>query len=514
SWWVLPYHSLQGSSYTVVVMELHSNPFSIYFFASFLFLLLLSKLIHRSGSNKLPPGPKTLPLIGNIHQLVGSQTHRCLKELADKYGPLMHLKLGQVSNIVATSREMAEEITRTQDLNFADRPNLVSSRIVSYDATSISFSPHGNYWRQLRKMCTVELLTAKRVQSFRSIREDEVSELVNKIRASEGSIFNLTHHIYPMTYAIAARASFGKKSRYQEEFISKIKEQLSLIGGFSVADLYPSIGLLQMMAKAKVEKVHREIDRVLQDILEEHRNRKSGEREAVEDLVDVLLKFQSENEWEYPLTDDNVKAVIQDMFIGGGETSSSTVEWAMSEMARNPRVMEKAQVEVRKAFDSKGYVDEAELHQLIYLKSIIKETMRMHAPVPLLIPRVNRERCQINGYEIPAKSRVIINAWAIGRDPKYWAEAESFRPERFLNSSIDFKGTNYEFIPFGAGRRICPGITFATPNIELPLARLLYHFDWKLPNNMKNEELDVAESYGATARRENDLCLIPITRRP
>ncbi|XP_020206095.1 cytochrome P450 71D10 [Cajanus cajan] len=492
-------------------MELHNDPLSIYLITFFLFLLVLFKLFQKQDPNtKLPPGPRTLPLIGNIHQLVGSLTHHRLKILADKYGPLMHLKLGEVSNIIVTSREMAEEIMKTQDLNFSDRPNLISSRIVSYDATSISFAPHGDYWRLLRKLCTVELLTTKRVQSFRFIREEEVSELIKKVSASEGCVFNLSEHVYPLIYAIAARALFGKKSRYQEVFIKTIKKQLSLIGGFSVADLYPSIGVLQVRAKRKVEEVHREVDKVLQDIIDEHKNRKSEQRETVEDLVDVLLRFQS----EYPLTEDNLKAVIQDMFIGGGETAASTVEWTMSEMIKNPNVMEKAQAEVRKVFGSKGYVDEAELHQLVYLKSVIKETMRLHPPVPLLIPRINRERCQINGYEIPAKTRVIINAWALGRNPKYWVDAESFQPERFLNSSIDFKGTNFEFIPFGAGRRICPGITFATPNFELTLSRLLYHFDWKLPNNMKIEELDMTESYGATAVRKSDLCLIPIVYRP
>jgi len=205
---------------------------------------------------------------------------------------------------------------------------------------------------------------------------------------------------------------------------------------------------------------------------------------------------------------------LQDIFSGGGETSSSVVEWGMSELVRNPRVMEKAQEEVRRVYGNKGYVDETELHQLTYLKSIIKETLRLHPSVPLLVPRENRERCQINGYEIPSKSRVIINAWAIGRNPEYWTEAESFKPERFLNNSIDFRGTDFEFIPFGAGRRICPGITFAIPNVELPLAQLLYHFDWKLPNEMKNDELDMTESEGITLRRKNDLYLIPITPQP
>ncbi|KAH1237614.1 hypothetical protein AAZX31_08G180100 [Glycine max] len=513
-----------------MVMEVHDHTSYLIYFISSIIVFALFKLVQRSDSKtsstccKLPPGPRTLPLIGNMHQFVGSlPVHHCLKNLADNYGPLMHLKLGEVSNIIVTSQEMAQEIMKTRDLNFSDRPNLVSSRIVSYNGSNIVFSQHGEYWRQLRKICTVELLTAKRVQSFRSIREEEVAELVKKIAATaseaEGSnIFNLTENIYSVTFGIAARAAFGKKSRYQQVFISNIDKQLKLMGGFSVADLYPSSRVLQMMgASGKLEKVHKVTDRVLQDIIDEHKNRtrssSNEECEAVEDLVDVLLKFQKESS-EFPLTDENIKAVIQDIFIGGGETSSSVVEWGMSEMLRNPRVMEEAQAEVRRVYDRKGHVDETELHQLVYLKSIIKETLRLHPPVPLLVPRVSRERCQINGYEIPSKTRVIINAWAIGRNPKYWAEAESFKPERFLNSSIDFRGTDFEFIPFGAGRRICPGITFAIPNIELPLAQLLYHFDWKLPNKMNIEELDMKESNGITLRRENDLCLIPIARQP
>jgi cytochrome P450 len=153
------------------------------------------------------------------------------------------------------------------------------------------------------------------------------------------------------------------------------------------------------------------------------------------------------------------------------------------------------------------------MHQLIYLKSVIKETFRLHPIIPLLVPRESRERCQINGYEIPAKTRVIVNAWAIGRDPKYWVEPESFKPERFVDSLVDFKGTDFEFIPFGAGRRMCPGIAFALPNIELPLAMLLFHFDWMLPNGMKNEDLDMSETFGISVGRKHDLCLIPITRR-
>ncbi|MED6138669.1 hypothetical protein PIB30_076569 [Stylosanthes scabra] len=358
----------------------------------------------------------------------------------------------------------------------------------------------------------MELLTAKRVQSFRHIREEEVSKLVKAISQSEGSIFNLTQKIFSMTYGIAARAAFGKKYSYQEAYISSVEEALHLAGENFIGDLYPSMRVvLEMMSrtKAKLKELHKKTNKMLQDIIDDHRNR-SGICEEGEDLVDVLLKFQQKDS-EYPLTDDNIKGVIQDMFSGGGETSSSVVDWAMTEMMKKPKVMERAQAEIRRVYGNKGYVDESELHQLIYLKCIVKETLRLHPSAPLLVPRVNKEPCQIMGYDIPANSRTIINAWAIGRDPRYWDDAMNFKPERFLdNYSIDQRGTNFEFIPFGGGRRMCPGIAFATPNMELPLAKLLYHFDWKLPNGIKNEELDMTELFGITMRRRNDLCLIPI----
>ena len=205
---------------------------------------------------------------------------------------------------------------------------------------------------------------------------------------------------------------------------------------------------------------------------------------------------------------------LQNIFAAGSETSSGVVEWAMSEMVKNPKVMEEAQAEVRRVFHSKRNADETDMHQLIYLKAVIKETLRLHPSVPLLVPRESKETCEINGYTIPAKSRVFINAWAIGRDPRYWTEAERFKPERFLDSSIDYKGKNFEFIPFGAGRRICPGIAFGMADIELPLAQFLYHFDWRLPSGMNHEELDMTEAYGLTVRRENDLCLIPMRHHP
>ncbi|KAJ4831994.1 hypothetical protein Tsubulata_017910 [Turnera subulata] len=204
----------------------------------------------------------------------------------------------------------------------------------------------------------------------------------------------------------------------------------------------------------------------------------------------------------------------QDAFAAGSETSAVVVEWTISELLKNPRTMRKAQEEVRQVFHELGDVVETGLEKLKYLKLVIKETLRLHPPFPLLLPRECREPRQIIGYDIPAKAKLIVNAWAISRDPSYWIEPESFIPERFLESSIDYKGADFEYIPFGAGRRMCPGITFGMANVELQLAQLLYHFDWELPGGAKSEDLDMTEKFGATVGRKNPLYVVPVPYHP
>ncbi|KAK9925521.1 hypothetical protein M0R45_033843 [Rubus argutus] len=253
------------------------------------------------------------------------------------------------------------------------------------------------------------------------------------------------------------------------------------------------------------------LGKILESIINDHKIKSQGNGidQQEEDFVDVLLKLQQSKELE--LTTDQIKDVIMDIFSAGSETTATTIEWAMSELMRNPRVMNKAQAEVRRQA-GKPKIEEAELE---YLKAIVKETLRLHPPGPLL-PRESRERCEIGGYEFPSKTKVLINEWAIGRDPESWVEAESFKPERFLHvhgskseSVLDFKGFDFEFIPFGAGRRICPGMSFGISMIEATLSQLLYYFfDWQLPNGIKPNELHMTEAFGITCRRKHDLYVI------
>ncbi|XP_057792635.1 salviol synthase-like [Salvia miltiorrhiza] len=476
----------------------------VFLLSTFIFL----KNGSQKSNGKFPPGPRKLPLIGNIHNLKGAVPHRALHRLAQKFGPTMGLQLGEVSAVVISSPDVAKQVMKTHDVNFASRPPITTAEIISYGCTSITFSPYGEYWRQLRKICTMELLSAKRVESFRSLREEVFADLSRRFASMEGSEINFSEEFCTANYAVISRAAIGNETKQHAALLHNVKQIADLSAGFDIAELFPSIKVFKLVSRLRrrVMVVHKEIDGILENVINQHRIANSVNHE---DLLDVLLKYHQDG-----LTKDNIKSVIVDMIGAGSETSSTLMEWVMSELLKNPTIHERAQQEVRKVFDEEGYVDESRIPQLKYLKSVVKETLRMHPPVPLLLPRLCGETCKIDGYEIPAETKIIVNAWAINRDPKYWEDPDCFQPERFMDNVVDYKGNHFEYIPFGAGRRICPGITFGMANVELPLAMFLYHFDWKLGGGMNPQDLDMEEAFGVTARRNKQLYLVPSIGRP
>ncbi|KAL8262714.1 hypothetical protein R6Q59_024063 [Mikania micrantha] len=458
----------------------------------------------------LPPQPWKIPLVGHIHHLVGGLPHRTLRSISQKLGPIVHLQLGQVSTIVISSPTLAKEIMKTHDISFASRPKLIGMEIFSYHQKDIAFSPYGDYWRQMRKICVMELLSAKKVQSFRSVREDESQNLIESVAKQRFDVVNISQMIFTMINAIIWKITFGTGYNDQPMLLRLIQDATELTIGFGVSDLYPSISVLPLITgtRNKLLKVQKKIDAMLNSIILDHQKRRVHEQISKhdnEDIVDVLLRLKDDDGLEFPLAFDNIKAVILDMFAAGSDTSAVTTEWVMSELMKNPRVMKKLQHEVRHALKGKTTIHESDIQQLDYLKLVIKETLRLHPPGPLLLPRECRENCEIGGYHISPKTRVVINSWMIGRDPDYWINPEKFIPERFSESSLSMTGTDFEYLPFGSGRRMCPGMTLGLANIELPLVKLLYHFDWQLP---KGENIDMSESFGATLKRKNNLFLV------
>eukprot|EP01018_Ginkgo_biloba_P015925 Gb_01526 [translate_table: standard] len=489
--------------------------------------VLLAALIffkRRHGSSdqkvKLPPGPRPLPIIGNLHML-GKLPHRKLRELSKKYGPIMFLRLGSVPTVVASSPEMAREFLKTHDLIFANRPATCVGKNMVYNSTGLGFCSYGPYWRKMRKVCLLELLSAKRIESTKFIREEEVAIMRESIMKQCGvngsNPVNISKLVSTLTMDLTCRMAFGRK--YSEKtlkdsrgFNAMIREVFYLAGAMNIGDFLPYLEWMDLQGLRRRQKhIHKTFNDFFEKIIAEHvENKSRGHR----DFVDVMLELLEDNTMEIKISRDNIKAVIFDMLAAGTDTSSSTLEWAMSEMLLNPSMMKKVQDELESVVGVNRMVEESDLPQLEYLKVVVKETLRLHPQGPLLIPHEAREDCIIGGYNIPRKARIIVNAFALGTDPNSWEDAEKFKPERFIGSPIDVKGQNFELIPFGSGRRGCPGQPLATVVVEYALATLLHCFDWRLPDGMKVEDLNMTEEFGLTTPRAVNLVAVPTHRLP
>ncbi|KAJ3704184.1 hypothetical protein LUZ61_007889 [Rhynchospora tenuis] len=483
-----------------------------------IFLLLVRKPTNHKTKINLPPGPWKLPFIGSLHHLVtAGLPHHALCNLARSHGPVMLLRAGEIDIIVISSAEATQEMTKTLDAKFASRPQMSLSNVLLYRSTDITFSD-GVYWRQLRRICNTDLFCTTRVISFASIRQEEILSMLRTFckGSPDRTPLNLSMMIAEMVNNIVCRSAFRERCTRRGRFMEIMKQISEFSSGFSLSDLFPSLSWMDVKWRRTLETIHREVDMILDETIKEHlkmpKEQKKGDGE-MDDLADALIKAKEQVDLDVPLTLDNIKAVILDVFFGGTETSSSTIEWAMSELIRHPTVMEKAQAEVRRAMREKTHIDENALLELSYLKLVIKETLRLHPPV-CLIPRLCKETCKLLGYTIPSGTRVLINAWALGRDAQYWTDAEEFKPERFEQVDVGFRGNNCEFVPFGAGRRMCPGLHFGMAIMETALAHILLHFDWELPDGVRGKDLDMTERFGGTIAKKEPLYLVPLVRVP
>ncbi|CAO2041682.1 unnamed protein product [Urochloa humidicola] len=474
--------------------------------------------ISKPKKKPLPPGPWTLPIIGSAHHVMRGLGHRTMMELSRHHGPLMLLRLGEVPTLVVSSAEAAELVMKTHDLAFCSRPTTsVTIDIVGCKGKGIGFAPYGDRWRQMKKIVVMELLSAAQVKRIESIRADEVGRILRSITAAAGDrddgIVNVSEEVKVLAPDLVAMAMFGGKCAEKSEFVVQYDEISKLVSGFFPVDLFPSSRLVRWLSigERRLVRSYGRIQGIIATIIESRRKASKnggGCGHDQEDLLGVMLRLQEEGSLTFPLTSEIIGAVMFDIFGGATTTIGSTLEWAMSELMKKPEAMEKAQQDVRKALGGlRGVITNTELVGLKYIRMVIKEVLRLHPPNPLLVPRESREDCEILGYHIPKGTKVLVNAFAISMDPRYWENPESFNPERFENSNIDYKGTNFEFTPFGSGRRQCPAIMFGTSTLEIALANLLYHFDWVLPNGVSPEFVDMSEKYGMGVSKKLDLHL-------
>ncbi|XP_047982500.1 cytochrome P450 71A8-like [Salvia hispanica] len=488
--------------------EIQQNLFIPMALLSLILLLSLTRIFLKSSSNKkLPPSPPKLPIIGNLHQLGSSLPHRDLHSLSQKHGPLMLLHFGSVPVLIVSSAEFAREIMVTHDTTFANRPRFKAMMKLAYRCRDVSLSPYGEYWRRLRSILVLQLLSNKRVQSYSSIREEEAELIVKKVLETSGDApVNLSAMFQRFSNDVIGRSAFGGKlsdSENGKKFLDAMADLMELLGVIDIGDFIPWLGWIGRVngVDKRLDNTAKKIDQVMESVIQERMQEKGGKEESREYFVDILLDVYNDKTADACVDRDSLKAIILDVFVGGTDTISTAMEWTMSELLRNPTLMEKLQLEVRGIVKQNQEITDDDLRKMHYLKAVIKEAMRLHPPVPLLVPRLASKDVQVKDFDISAGTIVMINAWAIGRDPVSWGEPETFMPERFLNSSIDFKGLDFELIPFGGGRRGCPGITLASVGMELLLADLVRKFDWKLGKGVEPKDLDMRESPGMTVHR-------------
>ncbi|KAL5998309.1 hypothetical protein ACLOJK_009249 [Asimina triloba] len=466
-------------------LQLHSSILLLILLIVFPVLLIAKS--RRKSCLKLPPGPTQLPILGHLHLIDRSLPHRSLWLLSKAHGPIMQLQLGLKPAVVVSTARMVGEVFKSHDHIFSQRPALFSNKTLTYNFSDLALSPHnGEYWKEMRRLLFQELLNAKTVQSFRSIREAEVDRMISTIRSSPPSHpIDLKEILITLTNNVVCTAAFGRSylegsAQEKAKLLGMIAEGIYLLSRFFVEDFLPWMWWIDVASGlyAKLEKLFGELDEFYERVIEEHLHTQR-QKEEHEDFLDILLRDHKDSR----LSRDHTKGVMMNILFGATDTTAAALAWGMVELMRNQQAMKKCQEEVRRIIGTKkGKVDEDDLPQLEYLKAMVKESFRLRPPVPLSIPRECTRQCKIDGYDVLPATILIVNTWAIGRDPEAWDKPHEFLPERFLNSCpIHYKGQDFELLPFGTGRRGCPGIHFSAATIELALANLLYHFDWELP---------------------------------
>ncbi|GLJ19658.1 hypothetical protein SUGI_0356070 [Cryptomeria japonica] len=475
-------------------------------------LLLIANSL-RSRKNKTveakPPHPPLWPILGHIPLLSRSKQpiHRLLSSLSQRYGPIMHLQLGFRPVLVISSSDLAKECLTTNDKAFASRPLMSVGKHIGYNFKMLGLAPYGSYWRNIRKLCRLQLFTAHRIESFRYIREEEISSLICSLFESwERDIcqVNVKSRLSDLTCNIMMRIVASKRfspdlnpQDFQEvQYFKDIMEETILfLGTFDIAHYLPFLKWFDpqgIVSAMKNFQKKREV--FMNKLLHDHREKRGVH---ARDLIDVLISTTENDEIQSDNNDDVVKATALAMIIAGAETTAVTIEWALSALMQHPDVLCKAQQELDMHVGRDRLMEESDVHKLKYLQAIVKETLRLYPAAPLMVPHESREDSTVGGYHIPAGTQLLVNLWAIQRDGAVWERPTEFDPERFLKSGkeIDVKGQDFELIPFGSGRRMCPGMPLAMIVIHHTLGRLLQSFEWFTP---ESTVIDMTEGLGFT----------------
>ncbi|XP_010558964.1 PREDICTED: LOW QUALITY PROTEIN: cytochrome P450 76A1 [Tarenaya hassleriana] len=484
----------------------------------------------RRRHRPLPPGPKPWPVVGNMFQLAISPLppHQTLSKLArGVHGPFMTLRLGSMLTVVASSSSAAREVLRDCDVALAGRKiyeAMKGERGKSSEGSLIT-AQYGAYWRMLRRLCTTQFFVTRRLDSMCNVRArcmDQMVRFVEEAGQNGTKTVDIGRYFFLMAFNLIGNLMFSKDlldpdSKQGSKFFYHAGKVMEFAGRPNVSDFFPLLRFLDPQGIRRQTQFH--VERAFEIAGEFIRERmevmkSKGRDEKAKDYLDVLLEFRGDGPEEpSKFSSRTINVIVFEMFTAGTDTTTSTLEWALAELLHNPRTLTKLQNELRTS--TSQTLQEQDLPNLPYLQAVIKETLRLHPPLPFLVPHKAMSTCHIlNGqYTIPKETQVLVNVWAIGRDPDTWPDPMIFRPERFLSNPNprDFKGHDFEFLPFGSGRRMCPALPLATRVLPMALGSMVRSFDWALADGLRPEELDMSERMGITLRKAIPLEAIPIS---
>nr|GMD94624.1 cytochrome P450 81E8-like [Ipomoea batatas] len=486
-------------------------------FLSILLLVLSSKLFSNRRKN-LPPAPLSLPIIGHLY-LIKNSLHQALAALSAKHGPVLYLRFGCRPFLVVSSPSAVEDcFTKNNDIIMANRPRSMSGDNFSFDYKALPLAPYGDLWRVQRRLTVVELFSTLSLHRSAAIREDEIGTVIRslfKLASKNGNgnstvDFNNLAGIF--TFNSMMRIMSGEQFVKEEEIggekgkeiVNGLREIFfASISATNVCDFFP---VLRWFGYRGLEKqmvsLHKKRIEFLNGILDEFRRRNNdgfseGDEEMMKEsrekkkspVIETLLRLQKLEPEFY--TNDLIMSIILMVFVAGTETATATIEWAMSLLLSYPEVLRKLRYEIDNNVGHKHLLNESDLSKLPYLRCVINETLRLYPPVPLLLPHYSLQDCVVAGYDVPKHTTVLVNAWAIHHDPNVWEEPEKFKPERF--EAVEGEGEasfNYKFVPFGIGRRSCPGNNMALRLVSLALGAYIQCFEWE-----NNKEDKMCEAY-------------------
>ncbi|NP_001351716.1 isoflavone 3'-hydroxylase-like [Cicer arietinum] len=477
------------------------TPLLYYSLLSITFIITI-KIIIQIQSRKLknlPPGPPTIPIIGNLHQLKHPM-HHTFTTLSQKYGDVLSLWFGSRLVVVVSSPSLVQECFNKNDIVLANRPQLLAGKYIFYNYTTLGSSSYGDHWRNLRRITAIDVLSNNRLNSFLGVRTDETNRLIQKLLndtvSDQGfTKVELRHRLTEMTFngmmmMISGKRYYGDDRDVTDveeakQFRDIISEIMSLLGA-NKSEFLPFLRLFDLDDLTKrYKKIAKRADAFLQGLIEEHQ---SGNQSNGDTMIDHLLNLRKSQPEYY--SDHMIKGLIQAMLLAGTDTSAVTIEWVMSELLNHPDVLNKAKEEIETQIGKDKLIEEHDLSKLPYLQNIINETLRLHPPAPLSLPHYSSEDFTLGGFNVPKDTIILTNVWAIHRDPKYWSDASSFKPERF-----EIDGELNKLIAFGLGRRACPGQSLAHRTVGLTLGLLIQCFEWKRETE---EKIDLREGKGLT----------------